>query len=270
MTAELYLWIAVFVALIITAPLLKKLFSTQSNAHRYAHTGLAEVRRMDWREFEHYLGYLFRALGYQATVTQASGDFGVDVLVTAPDGTKIAVQAKHWRSEYVGVEHVLKTVGGAAHYGCQRAIVVTTSGITDAAREASRTTGVELWGPKELAEAIDRARARTGALPAAKAAGAPVGLPIPRKQAMPRVATPVGLPVPKQTALPRVPAPTGLPLPRQTAQVQTTKPIAQSAPPSPQAPRCPKCGKPMTPKIALERPIWLCSRFPECNGFIMQ
>ena len=184
---------------------------------------------MNWRQFEEYLGYLFRALGYKAEVTPPSGDFGVDVVATHPDGTRIAIQAKHWQLDYVGVEVVLKTVGGAAHYGCQKAIVVTTSGFSDAARQASRTTGVELWGPRELAEAIEQARARNGHAPAAASQ------------------QPIGLPVPRQAAAPTLPKP----------QPARTGP----------RPNCPDCGLPMTARTALERPIWLCSRFPACHGF---
>ena len=255
MDTELLLWIAVFVALIVAAPLLRRLFTSGFDEHRYAHTSLAEVRRMNWWEFEHFLGYLFTKLGYQATVTRASGDFGVDVLVTAADGTKIAVQAKHWRSEYVGVEHVLKTVGGAAHYGCQQAIVVTTSGYTDAAREASRTTGVELWGPNELAEAMERAGIQSGTRPAVAAArdARPTGLPRPKQPSPP--AKPLGMPLPKQAAAPRPAGPSSYP---SRPEPQTDKPT------------CPKCGKPMEAKVALQRTIWLCSRFPQCNGVTLR
>lgn len=240
------LWIYAGAALAVAAALGLILSGRNDQSRRYAHMDFADVRRMNWREFEHFLGDLFRRLGYEATVTQASGDFGVDVLVTAPDGTKIAVQAKHWKSEYVGVQPVLKTVGGAAHYGCQQAIIVTTSGYTDAARQASRTTGVELWGPEEIADLMERARggragARQAALnlvPIAQAAG----LPAPR---------PAGAqPIPLQP-----PAPTPI--------VRPVRP----APKQQEPPRCPHCGMPMMARIALERPIWLCPRFPKCRGY---
>jgi hypothetical protein len=31
-------------------------------------------------------------------------------------------------------------------------------------------------------------------------------------------------------------------------------------------PACPKCGAPMTARRANDQAIWLCSRFPQCNG----
>jgi HJR/Mrr/RecB family endonuclease len=257
MDAELMLYIAgALVALIIVVWLLLKLIAAPSHEDRYARTGLDEVRRMDWREFEHFLGHLFRQLGYEATVTQASGDFGVDVLLTAPDGTKIAVQAKHWQGD-VGVEHVLKTVGGAVHYGCQQAMVVTTSGYTPAAREASRTTGCQLWGPEELVAAMERAGIGAGARRAA-AAGAQAPLARPAQK-------PGGLPAPR-------PAPVPVQGPAPASAARAVTPIAQGAPPAPQAetPRCPKCGVPMMARIAAGKPIWLCCRFPQCNGADLQ
>jgi hypothetical protein len=35
---------------------------------------------MDGRQFEHYLGHLFKSHGYDVKVTQAAGDFGADLI----------------------------------------------------------------------------------------------------------------------------------------------------------------------------------------------
>jgi hypothetical protein len=59
MDTGLLLWIAVFVALAVAAPLLWRRLASGSDERRYAYTSLAEVRRMNWRELEHFLGYLF-------------------------------------------------------------------------------------------------------------------------------------------------------------------------------------------------------------------
>lgn len=200
---------------------------------RYDRAGLAEVDHMDWRDFEHYLAHLFSALGCQAEVTQASGDFGVDVIVTEPGGRRIAVQAKKWKmGNNVGAPEVEQTIGGAVYYKCQAVIVVTTSGYTNAAREIARGTGTQLWGRKELGELIERARTR-GSLPQAHVAAA-AQMPAPRSLG--------AAPGPVQ------PQPPGI----------TVKPST--------GPQCPRCGGAMVQRIAAGRRVWLCARFPACNG----
>jgi len=44
----------------------------------------------------------------------------------------------------------------------------------------------------------------------------------------------------------------------------------QEEPQGPHGPACPICRKPMEAKVAAGRDIWLCSRFPRCNGARMR
>ncbi|WP_253187253.1 restriction endonuclease [Paenibacillus sp. GP183] len=48
---------------------------------------------MDGRQFELYLGLLFKALGYKTEVTLSAGDYGAD-LVIEKNGVRTVVQAK--------------------------------------------------------------------------------------------------------------------------------------------------------------------------------
>nr|WP_312886666.1 restriction endonuclease [Paenibacillus foliorum] len=50
-------------------------------------SGIKDIDEMDGRQFEHYLGHLFRAHGYAVQVTRAAGDYGAD-LVIVKDGKK--------------------------------------------------------------------------------------------------------------------------------------------------------------------------------------
>lgn len=242
-------WFYAAIAVPIVWPVIQLLIRTYADERRYVRAGLSDIKKMHWRDFEKYLGHLFRSLGYQADVTSGSGDYGVDVILTDSSGRRTAVQAKHWRGRKVGAVEIQKTIGGAAYYKCQQMIVVTLSGYTNQAREMARETGVQLWGLQELGDAVELAKSRgtaathgqvaTSTVPATKpVAKSPAGLGRPRSQ-----------PEPKFSG--QSPKPLGVPV----------KPGAVTV-----APLCPQCGSPMVERTAEGRPIWLCSRFPACKG----
>ncbi|MCE2499217.1 MAG: restriction endonuclease, partial [Nitrosopumilaceae archaeon] len=57
--------------------------------------GVRDINVMDGIAFERFLEALFCRLGYVSEATQASGDYGVDVLLRRKK-RRIAVQAKHY------------------------------------------------------------------------------------------------------------------------------------------------------------------------------
>ncbi|MBW2536031.1 MAG: restriction endonuclease, partial [Deltaproteobacteria bacterium] len=63
------------------------------------------VDAMGGTEFEHFLVKLFTALGYSATHTGKSGDFGADLILEGKDG-RVAVQAKNYDTGNVGNDAV--------------------------------------------------------------------------------------------------------------------------------------------------------------------
>lgn len=86
--------------------------------------------------------YLTQHGYYGASVTKASGDYGVDV-VAHKGYHKYAVQCKYY-SKPVGIKAVQEVYAGQQYYGCDRAMVVTNATFTPAAVELARKTGVEL------------------------------------------------------------------------------------------------------------------------------
>jgi len=62
------------------------------------------IDQMDGRQFEHYLGYLFKSQGYAVKVTRAVGDYGADLVLEKAE-EKIAVQAKRYKKS-IGIEAV--------------------------------------------------------------------------------------------------------------------------------------------------------------------
>lgn len=98
---------------------------------------------MDGYEYERLVAQYLRSHGYTGVkVTQASGDYGVDV-IAHKSRHKYAVQCKYY-SAPVGVGAVQEVVAGKAKYKCDKAIVVTNSTFTKAASELAAANHVEL------------------------------------------------------------------------------------------------------------------------------
>jgi restriction system protein len=83
--------------------------------HRIKQSGIYEVDRMTGEMFEEYLQFLFTAIGYQAHMTSTSGDYGADLILTAPSKI-IVVQAKRYKNK-VGLKAVQEIVSAKRHYG---------------------------------------------------------------------------------------------------------------------------------------------------------
>ena len=77
-------------------------------------------------EFERYCAAVLRERKWDARVTPAGGDQGVDI-VADKRGLRIVVQCKKY-SKPVGNRAVQEIVAGIAHQDAQRGVVVTTSG----------------------------------------------------------------------------------------------------------------------------------------------
>ena len=105
---------------------------------------------MTGEQFEHCCASLLRANGFRnVKVTQASGDYGIDVL--AQKGMdSYAIQCKCYSSP-VGNHAVQEAFSGAAYYGHRIPVVMTNQEFTAAAIETAERIGVRLWGRSELA-----------------------------------------------------------------------------------------------------------------------
>jgi len=122
----------------------------QARMEKLRRSGIAEVDKMSGREFEHYLGQLFKAHGYSVDVTKSAGDFGAD-LVIAKEGRRIIVQAKRY-SKNVGIKAVQEAFGAIMHYKATEAWVVSNSGYTAAAITLAKSNNVRLIDRNQLIE----------------------------------------------------------------------------------------------------------------------
>ena len=94
-------------------------------------------------EYEKRVADYLRLKGYWGVkVTQASGDYGVDI-TAHKHRKKYAIQCKYY-SQPVGVSAVQEVVAGKSHYGCNAAMVVTNSTFTVAAERLAKENGVTL------------------------------------------------------------------------------------------------------------------------------
>lgn len=84
-------------------------------------------------EFEEALTDLFCGLGFEATMTNRSGDGGVDITVIGDRG-RIAIQCKRYKKP-VGVAVIRELYGAAAAGGYKMGVLAVTGGVTKGVRE---------------------------------------------------------------------------------------------------------------------------------------
>jgi len=137
---------------VITGYIIIVLSIKKKREERLKRSGIAEIDKMDGRQFEKYLGHLFEAHGYGVKVTQAAGDFGADLVIAKAD-KKIVVQAKRYNSN-VGIKAVQEAQTSIAHYGATEAWVVSNSDYTAAAYTLAKSNGVRLINRPQLIEMI--------------------------------------------------------------------------------------------------------------------
>lgn len=105
--------------------------------------GMKQIDKSSGVEFERFLKLKFQSMGYRVRHTGKSGDYGAD-LILYKNKEKIVVQAKRYRG-YVGQDAVREAVSAIAFYKATRAIVVTNSTFTDAAKRLAKSNHVELY-----------------------------------------------------------------------------------------------------------------------------
>ena len=99
---------------------------------------------MDGLAYERYCAARLKLYGYtDIVVTKGSGDFGADIIATDREGNRVCIQCKKYQGG-VGLDAVQEVHTSRSHYGCERAMVITTSNFTPSARQQAQECGVEL------------------------------------------------------------------------------------------------------------------------------
>ena len=118
----------------------------------YENVSIDEVDMMSGVEFEEFVGYLFKKMGYTVNLTPASGDQGID-LVVVKNGLRIGIQTKCY-SNSVSNTAIQEVVAGVVHYKLSKAIVITNNYFTKSAIELAISNEVVLWDRSILKEKI--------------------------------------------------------------------------------------------------------------------
>lgn len=93
-------------------------------------------------QFEKEVAALYRNHGYNAIVTSATGDGGVDIILIK-DGERIAVQCKH-HAKAIGPHDIRALQGVVASSNYTRGIFVSLNGYTTSAREEAKMSRVKV------------------------------------------------------------------------------------------------------------------------------
>lgn len=103
----------------------------------------------DGKEFEHAIALVYEKLGYRVSLTNSTGDFGVDVIAERAY-ERLAIQTKRYKGT-VGVQAIQEVAGGKIYYKATEAIVITNSFFTPQAKKLAEALGVKLINRKRLA-----------------------------------------------------------------------------------------------------------------------
>jgi HJR/Mrr/RecB family endonuclease len=122
-----------------------QLYEQQTDA---VHPKNRDVELLSPIEFEHYCSDILKKNGWQARVTQASGDQGVDIIAKY-DNVNVAFQCKKYSSP-IGNKAVQEIIAGKKFVQADIAAVVSNSRYTSSAKQLANVTGVHLLHYSEL------------------------------------------------------------------------------------------------------------------------
>ena len=89
-----------------------------------------QLRSIDWFQFEQLVALVYRKQGYAVSRRGgANPDGGID-LVIEKNGTRTAIQCKHWKTWNVGVKAVRELLGALTDAGIRRGLFITLRGCT--------------------------------------------------------------------------------------------------------------------------------------------
>ncbi|MBU0967168.1 MAG: restriction endonuclease [Proteobacteria bacterium] len=96
-------------------------------------------------EYEHAVAKTINdyANGWNAEVSKASGDQGLDVMATRNDGVSVAIQTKYYNTP-VGNKAVQEIIAARGYYKTDYAVVISNSSFTRSACDLALANGVEL------------------------------------------------------------------------------------------------------------------------------
>src|ERR1035437_4260822 len=121
---------------------------------------IEQLRSIDWFQFEQLVALVYRKQGYAVSRRGgANPDGGID-LVIEKNGTRTAIQCKHWKTWNVGVKAVREFLGALTDAGIQRGLFITLGGYTEDAKRLADKHGIEVVNETGLAGMFEATDAR--------------------------------------------------------------------------------------------------------------
>lgn len=119
------------------------------------------IKQISPRQFEELIAYLYECLGCKVELTQASRDFGADILAWHSGPFKsenlIAIQVKRYiPPNKVGLKGIYELHGAISHYHADTGHVVTSSDYSGPARLFAESQRIHLVGMQDLQMEIDK------------------------------------------------------------------------------------------------------------------
>lgn len=112
--------------------------------NNFKKANIKDIDRMEGLDFEYYLSILFKELGYKAVVTNASHDFGAD-LILKKGNNKIVVQAKRYGyKKNVSISAIQEVFASQRYHNADESWVITNSYFTKSAMKLAKPCNVKL------------------------------------------------------------------------------------------------------------------------------
>lgn len=135
-----------------------KTYTKSEKPQKVREVVLSDLKKLNGKEFEHFIGHLLEVIGFTAEVTQYVGDKGIDVngLLNAEGLADIILRVQAKRvSGVIGNKEVMALRGALSQgeHGC----LLTLSGFSQQAVEESQAPGkipIKLISGNDLAEII--------------------------------------------------------------------------------------------------------------------
>lgn len=119
-----------------------------------------QVRSIDWFQFEQLVALVYRKQGYAvARRGGANPDGGIDLIIEK-NGTRTAVQCKHWKTRNVGVKAVREFLGALTDAGIAQGLFITLGGCTDEAARLADKHAIEVVNEMDLERMLEATDAR--------------------------------------------------------------------------------------------------------------
>ena len=116
------------------------------------------INNMTGREFEKFILYLFKELGYKCKLTKATNDGGKDLILYNENEGNTYIECKRWDMNgdfKIGRPEIQKLIGAADGDCIPNALFITTGKYTKEAYEyANKIDNLELWDISNIMKMI--------------------------------------------------------------------------------------------------------------------